>query len=194
MSSKTYFLATLVAIFTIVSSAAHAAGLKDADVAMTSGNWKVLRYIDSMKDTVNCTGIYKENNGIQMTKDKLFVSVKGGIQSVTLRFGDKPARPLRLPEEMEKKIGSIIISGSDFSELVESNRLRVEAATLVRGIANEDLDLSGIKDALESIKGDCPIQSTKTTVPKAESTCTDVLVARMKAQGLKETQILVICK
>jgi hypothetical protein len=194
MSNKTHFIATLAAIFTIAGSAAQAAGLKDADVAMTSGNWKVLRHIDSMKDTINCTGIYKENNGIQMTKDKLFVSVKGGIQSVTLRFGDQPARPLRLPGDMEKKIGSIIISGSDFSELVESNRLRVEAATLVRGIANEDLNLTGIKDALESIKGDCPIQADKTIVPKEEPACSDVLMARMKAQGLKETQILVICK
>lgn len=188
----------IASLLSLACSPVIAAGLKDAQVAMSSGNWKVLRSIDSMKDTVDCTGIYKENYGIQLTKDNLFVSVKGGIQSVTLRFSDKPARSLRLPEEMEKKIGSIIISGSDFSELMESNRLRVQASTLVRGIANEDLDLAGIMDAWESIKGDCPIQSTKATPLKAEKSvapaCTEVLVTRMKAQGLKDMQIAAICK
>lgn len=135
--------------------------------------------------------------GIQLIKDMLFVSIKGGIETITLRFSDKPARSLRLPEEMEKKVRSIIISGSDFSELIESDRLRIMASTLINGIVNEDLDLSGIKDALESIRTGCPIQANASSTPKSEkqpaATCTDALIFRMKAQGLKESQIFAIC-
>jgi hypothetical protein len=198
MRAKIKFLTTATAFIAIVGQGSFAASLKDAEVAFTSGNWKVLRYLDSMKDTVVCTGIYKEKYGVQLTSNTLYVSVRGGLQSVTLRFSDKPARRLRLPEEMEKKIGSIIISGSDFSELVESDRLRVEASTLVSGIANEDLDLTGIKEALESVKSGCPVQPKIMATQKAEksavSPCTDVMVSRMKAQGLNEGQILAICK
>lgn len=107
---------------------------------------------------------------------------------------------------MEKEIRSIIISDTDFSELIESNRLRIQASTLVSGIVNEDFDLSGIKDALGSIKASCPVQvgstpavsSEKPSLPISERptqpACSDVLVSKMKAQGLKAKQILAICK
>lgn len=205
MKKKTYLLTTFAALIALTGSVAFAS-LKDAQVAFKSGNWKVLRSIDSMKDTVDCTGIYKDNYGVQLTEGTLFVSVKGGLESVTLRFGDKPARSFRLAEKMEKEIRSIIISGTDFSELLESNRLRIQASTLVSGIANEDFDLSGIKDALESIKASCPIQASSTPTASSEKpslpisekpaqpACSDVLVSRMKAQHLKEKQILAICK
>jgi hypothetical protein len=205
MKKKTYLLTTFTALISLTGSVAFA-DLKDAQVAFKSGNWKVLRSIDSMKDTVDCTGIYKENYGVQLTNDTLYVSVKGGVESVTLRFGNKPARSLRLAEKLEKNIRSIIISGTDFSELLESDRLRIQASTLVRGIANEDFDLSGIKDALDSIRANCPTQarttpaaeSEKPSIPVSENltppVCSDALVSRMKAQGLKEKQILAICK
>jgi hypothetical protein len=199
MNSSHRLQMTAALTLLLLGASTFAAGLKDADVAFKSGNWKVLRSVDSMKDTVDCTGIFKENYGVQLTGDTLFVSVKGGLQSVTLRFADKPARSMRLPEDLEKKLGSIIISGSDFSELLESDRLRVQAMTLVRGIATEDFELVGIKDALESIRSGCPVQP-KTSAPhvvekpSAVSTCTEQLLSRMKAQGLRESQIQAICK
>lgn len=159
MRKKAYFLTAFTALIAITGSVAFA-DLTDAQIAFKSGNWKVLRSIDLMKDTVDCTGIYKDNYGVQLTNDTLFVSVKGGLESVTLRFGDKPARPLRLAKKMEKDIRSIIISDADFSELLENDRLRIQASTLVSGIANEDFDLSGIKGALESIRANCPIQTS----------------------------------
>ena len=159
-----------------------------------------------MKDTIDCTGIYKDNYGVQLSSDTMFVSIKGGLETVTLRFGDKPARPMRLAEKIEKNIRSIIISGSDFSELMESDRLRIQASTLISGIANEDFDLSGIKDALESIKTSCPIQASTPPSPKSEeltqqasdkpspTVCTDIIMSRMKAHGIKQKQINAICK
>lgn len=189
---------TLLATSIALIGPAFSAGLADAQIAYKSGNWKVLRSIDTMNDTVNCTGIYKENYGIQLTKDTLYVSVRGGLRSVTLRFGEKPARPLRLAEDMEKRVDSIIISGTDFAELLEGDRLRIQASTLVSGIATEDLDISGINSALENISNGCPIQPNVATTKKTEKgstpSCTEILVTRMKAQGLKENQINAICK
>ncbi|RJF99050.1 hypothetical protein D3871_11400 [Noviherbaspirillum saxi] len=189
-------------ITTLSASVAHAS-LKDAMKVFKSGNWTVLRHTDPMKDTVNCTGIHKENYGIQLTEDSLYVSIRGGIQSVTLRFDDNPARSMRLADDIEKKINSVIISGTDFTELVSSNRLRVQVSTLVRGIANEDLDLTGIQSTLENIKAKCPAQKEEVkpaAVPLAPvssaalTSCSTELKARMKAQGIKDKQIEAICK
>lgn len=192
------FFSTLAGCIVFICSGAFGAGFEDAEVAFKTGNWKVLRSIDPMKDNVVCTGIFKENYGIQLTIDALYVSVKGGIQGVVLRFNDKPAKSWRIPEEIEKKIRSVIISGTDFSELIGSDRVRIQASTLVRGIANEDLDLSGIKGALESIKAGCPIQANASPTPKlddpATSLCAEKLILRMRAHGLEESQIVAICK
>lgn len=188
-------LVAVAAAFAVVMNHPAIAAFKDAKLAFKSGNWSVYRSIDSMKDTVNCTGVYKENYGIQLTDDTLFITVKGGLESVTLRFGDKSAHDLRLATEMEKKVGSIIISGADFAELLDSNRLRVQASTLIRGLANEDLDLSGLSQAVSNIKAECPIQASAGGERKAEkaAVCSDVLLSRMRSQGLKESQILAIC-
>ena len=132
--------------------------------------------------------------------------MRGGLESVTLRFGDKPARSMRLAEKAEKDLRSIVISGNDFTELIESDRLRIQAFTLVGGITNEDFDLSTIKDVLDSIRGGCPVQVSGAPTENLEKplqtvsdksiqpTCSDVILSRMKVQGLKEKQIRVICK
>lgn len=200
MGRKYGALIMLTAVITIVCQCSFAESIENFPVVFQSGNWQVRRSIDPMKDTVNCTGIFKGKNGVQLNTDSLLVSIKGGIQGVTLRFDDKPARSFRQAEKMEKDVSVVIMEGLDFKEAIESNRLRVEALTLVRGVQNEDLDLSGIKAALENINGGCPVQPTITaTVGTAsekplESACTNVLVSRMKAQGIKEKQILAICK
>ena len=205
MIIKTYHLTFLVTLISLSSTIAFA-NLKDAQTAFKSGNWKVLRSIDSMKDTVECTGVYKDNYGVQLTNDTLYVSVRGGLESVTLRFGDKPARSMRLAEKAEKDLRSIIISGTDFTELIESDRLRIQALTLVGNITNEDFDLSTIKDVLDSIRGGCPVQVSAAPTENLEKplltvsdksiqpTCSDVILSRMKVQGLKEKQIRAICK
>jgi hypothetical protein len=189
----------LCAIVAAIPVGGLAQGLRDAKVAFSSGNWKVLRSTDPMKDTTNCTGIYKENYSVQLTPEKLFIGIQGGIQSVTLRFGEKPARGLRLAEDMEKKIRSVIISGSDFAELVDSDRLRYQVSTLVSGIKTDELDLTGLRAALENIRSGCPIQAGTSAPAESRasltgSLCSAVLVSRMKAQGLKDEQIFAICQ
>jgi hypothetical protein len=191
-------LIIVTAALSLVPIVGAAQGLKNATVAFTAGNWKVLRSIDQMKDTVNCTGIYKDNYQTQLTRDTLYIGVQGGLESVTLRFRDKPARSFRLAEKMEKEIRSIIISGSDFSELLESDRLRFQASTLVSGIKTDDLDLTGIREAQESIRSGCPIDPAAAavgrTAPSSSSLCSAILASRMKAQGLRDEQIAAICR
>lgn len=181
----------------IDTSNSIAKGFKDATVALQVGNWTIFRNIDNMTDAIECTGIYKKNYGIQLTKKALYISVRGGIQGITLRFGESPAKPFRLPERMEKEINAISISGSEFTELLEAERLRLSVLTLIEGVYDADLDLNGIKSAIDNIKADCPVQPT-ISKPETEkqtlSLCSVELITRMKTHGLKEDQIEAICK
>jgi hypothetical protein len=196
MKSYLFTLAGIAAI--VISTNSHGQGLKDAAIAFQSANWKVLRSIDSMKDTTSCTGIYKDNYAIQLTTDTLFLGVQGGIQSVTLRYGDKAARSLRLADEMEKKIRSVIIKGADFAELSGSDRLRYQVSTLVSGIKTDELDLVGFEETLANIRSGCPTPTNASVAPKATSPtgsiCTATHVERMRAQGVKDEQIQAICR
>lgn len=88
-------------------------------------------------------------------------------------------------------------------ELLQSNRLRVQVRTLVRGIEYVDLDTTGIQVAVESIQSGCPLQpeppkaqtvAPPITIPAPEPICSGVIIARMKAAGVKEGQIKNICK
>jgi len=195
---KKGFKYCVIAVMALGSTIAIAGSLKDAPVAFQSGNWKILRTLDQMTDKVDCTGIYKDDYGTQLTDDSLFLPVKGGIQGVTLRFGELPAEPLRLASDMEKKVGFVVITGSDFSKLLANGKLRFQISTLVNGINSGELDLTGVNEALASIKSGCPItaqspQSQKPTKPKV-LLCNEILIARMKSQGLKEGQIQSICE
>ena len=195
---NSHAVAALFAVALAIPSVACAQGLKDAKVALVTGNWKVLRSTDPMKDTTNCTGIYRDNYSVQLTPDRIFIGIQGGIRSVTLRFDDKPAKSLRLAEDIEKNIRSLIISGSEFAELSDSLRLRYQVGTLVSGIASGDLDLTGIRQALESIRSGCPTQANSESAQSRSQAggplCSSVLVERMKSQGIKDDQILAMCR
>lgn len=196
MKNITAALIFLVAIAASVSSEAQ--GLKDAKATFKVGNWSVLRSTNTMTDKVSCTGIYKSNFGIQLVEDQLFVKITGGIQSVTLRFGENPAQSLRLPQDMEKKIGSVVIDGSDFRQALETTRLRLQVLTLIRGMATEDLDTTGIQAAVEHIKAGCPAPSDGVVVPKpnvpAETVCSEILRSRLQSAGVTDAQISVACR
>jgi len=192
----------LLAFFAQLASHDALADLKNATVAFRSGNWKVLRDKDVMTDKTDCTGIYKEDYGVQLVKDQLFVRIAGGIESVTLRFGDEPARPLRLPTDMEKKVRVFIVSGADLEKLRDVNRLLYQSSTLVSGIKSGEIDLSGFGPALDNIRAGCPDQNSATASGAAApapanltgTMCNSALIARMQKNGLKESQILAICQ
>ena len=153
-----------LAIFSVIISIltfqhpGYAQSLRDATVVFRAGNWKVLRLVDPMDDTVRCTGIYKDDYRIQLSPDNLFIGIQGGIETVTLRFGDKPAQKLRLASEMEKKIRSAIITGAEFEELNGSKRLLYQVNTLISGIKTGEINLDGFDEALSNIRSGCPLK------------------------------------
>lgn len=67
---KIFVLLAIVALAGLSTSAS--ADLKTATVAFTSGNWKVLRDKDTMTDKIDCTGIYRDEYGVQLTAETLY--------------------------------------------------------------------------------------------------------------------------
>lgn len=88
MVRKVSLFCALIVTATLHLSAA-AQGLKDAKVAFTLGNWKVLRSTDAMKDTTDCTGIYRDNYGIQLTSNRLFIRQRATGSGHGHKPGDK---------------------------------------------------------------------------------------------------------
>jgi len=95
---------------------------------------------------------------VQLTDGKLFIGIQGGIETVTLRFGEKPAQDLRLAKDMEKKIRSVIITDSEFSELSGSERLLYQVSTLVGSSKTNEIKLAGFEEALANIQSGCPVK------------------------------------
>ena len=188
----------------IAAGSTLAQSLKDQPITLKVGNWSVLRSVDGMTDQVTCTGIYKNNYGVQLSENAMYINIAGGLQSITIRFDENPAQPMRLPSDTEKKIGSITIKDSEFSQALESNRIRIRSLTLVRGLAQEDLDITGIQTALEHIRAGCPssnsstAQSTKRTAPASgtphqENLCSEQLLINLRAAKVSEKQIKRAC-
>lgn len=199
---KTQPLITLLAAVALtLASSSASADLKNATVALKSGNGKVLRDKDTMTDKTDCTGIYRDDYGVQLTAKSLYIRVSGGLESVTLRFGDEPAHPLRLVTEEEEEIGVVILTGTEFEQLQTVSRLRYKALTLVSGVKTGELDLTGFSPALENIRAGCPVQvsATATAAPEVSEPligilCNVALINRMRQQGLKDNKIAAICQ
>lgn len=184
------------AVLLFAASIAFGADLAKAPVTFRSGNWKVLRTLDAMDDKVHCTGIYKEDYSIQLTDHSMYVSIRGGLESVTMRFDDKPAQSNRIAQRAEKEIDAIVIDGANFEALKNSSRLRIQALTLVRGIEEKDFDLTGITEAVQHIQSGCPLPASSplsSTKQNSDSSCTVSLISKMKAQGLAPDKIAAIC-
>ncbi len=204
MYTKSCFIAAVLA--SLAGSAAFAASTPP-EVAFKSDNWTVVRSSGLFSKGVECTGTYKDDKGIQLSVDGLSVHLNGELKSITVRFDDKPARPVRYASRMEQNLRSVQISGGDFSELLASSRLRVQSTTASSGIVSEDVNLAGIKDAYASIKNGCAMPAAAVAAPAAAApamapsakqpnapTCSDEQITRMEEQGLKTKQIVAICR
>ena len=150
----------LLLVVLMLSTSNVNAEFENDKIVFKTADWKVFRDIDPMKDTVNCTGIHKDDFSTQLVKDTLSIRVRGGVESITLRFDDNTAENLRWATRMEKDIRAVIIRGSDFDKLLNSSRLRIQISTLISGIQFRDLNLTGIKDVVDNMTQGCPA-STK---------------------------------
>ncbi len=128
----------------------------DAGVIFSAGDWAINRSVDKMTDAPSCTGIYRHDWNIQLSKDAFYISLRGrgGVKAITLRFGDDPPRPLRLPSDMESNISMVSLEGREFSTPLNSTRLRAQVLTVLGGIVTEDIDLTGIKQLHDVITTD----------------------------------------
>jgi hypothetical protein len=112
-------------------------------------------FVVLMPGGARAAGLYKDRFDVQLTKNDLFISLRGrgGVKSVMLRFDDEPARQLRLASEMEQKIEVVDIQGDDFEKLLGSKRLRVRILTVLDTLVDEDLSLNGLEAAHAVIAG-----------------------------------------
>lgn len=182
------------AIFcTLIISGLANAGLNDDPVVFKSGEWSVLRSIDAMSDEVSCTGVYKGNNGIQLSDDIMFVQVRGGLKSITLRFDNQPAEDLRLPSSLEKQMSSIMIENNAFTKVLGSNRLRVQVYTVLGEIKKYDINLKGTTKVVENIRSGCPGTAVSKTLPKKPSLCSEKVLKRLRTKKVSADVIKYAC-
>ncbi|WP_343739645.1 hypothetical protein [Delftia tsuruhatensis] len=187
----------------IASLGSTHANLKDAKPAGKFGEWRVLQSVDKMTDKIDCTGVYGSGFETQLSSDAMYIRVSGGIQSVTLRYGDDPARPMRLASKLEKDGRMVLLENDEFRSAVHSNRLRIQVLTLVSGVKDFDLDTSGVDEAIKHINNSCPIIEEKVVdssvspikgkVSDSPDICSSEIVNRMKLQKIPAAKISAIC-
>ncbi|MGL5679648.1 MAG: hypothetical protein ACRDC2_08595 [Plesiomonas shigelloides] len=191
MNMKLILRASVISILSL-SSLANA-GLSDAPVVFKSGEWSVLRTTNQMTDEVSCTGVYKNEYGIQLTGDALYISIRGGLKGITLRFGDQPAESLRLATDIEKQVDAIMIQDNDFTKLMGSNRLRVQVLTVLGNLKNYDIDLSGISAAVENIRSGCLGNPINKSLSNKPSLCSEKVLKRLLSKNVDASIINYAC-
>jgi hypothetical protein len=149
MNRKTLFFA-IIALATIRSAAAY-----DSTATFQAGKWTVLTSVNEVNNAPVCTAVYLDNEGVHLSNDALYVGVRGGISTVTLRLDDKPARAARPATEREDNMGTVIFTQDELAELITSKKLHAEVVTVSNGVQNVDLDLDGIQDAIKNIRSNC---------------------------------------
>jgi hypothetical protein len=118
-----------------------------------SGEWVVMESMNPMTDKASCVALHNGNWKIQANPGKFFISLRGrgGVEGYVLRFGDAPAEEVRLANDSEKKLSSIIIE-KEFDRLLASDRLRVQVLTILQNTVFEDIGLNGFKASVEHMK------------------------------------------
>src|SRR5262249_42144022 len=114
------------------------------------GRWAVYKSTDAMTDEIRCLATYGDRSEVQLYKDVLYISLKGrgGVNGFRLRFDDGVATDMQLPSKTDKSLSVISIRGGQFRRLTESQRLRAQILTVIGGVVDEDLNLTGLRDAV----------------------------------------------
>lgn len=120
------------------------------------GNWTVKKVEDSFSGETTCRGDYKHNTRTYLTKDELHLVTTEAftMNSVTIRYGEDPPNKIRMATPTETRFGTITLKGREFAELLKHNRVRTRV-TLLRSTTEEDVDLTGIRDAIKIMRNGC---------------------------------------
>jgi hypothetical protein len=119
-------------------------------VVASYANWDVRRKVDVMTDKVDCVATYKGNNGIQLERDSLYITVSGGPEGFEYRFDEEPKSGMVLVSDVLQHVGAIGFEGALFNRVVQSHRLRVQVVTYL-GVRQFDLDMNGIRYAYGAV-------------------------------------------
>jgi hypothetical protein len=187
------FLKALV-LAVSVNTSALPQSLADSPIIFRSGQWDVHRVTDAMKDAALCIGIYKGRFDIQLGENALTIALADGVKNVQLRFDDEDPKPSRPASTSEWKKSAVAISGSDFTELLDSARLRYQVQTAANTTVWGDINLDGVFLVHGNIAAGCagnPVATPPRAV--AADTCTQPMRDRMGQKGLSVQDINDIC-
>lgn len=122
------------------------------------GNWTVKKITDDFSSQTTCRGSYKHNTRTYLSMDQLslFTTDEYTMESVIIRYGDDPPKLARKATALETRLGTVFLKGKEFLELMKHNRVRTRVI-LFRSTTDEDVDLTGIQDAVMIMKNGCKV-------------------------------------
>lgn len=108
-----------------------------------------------MTDKPSCVALYKDKFNVQITEHEMYISEAGhgGVQAIVVRLDNNAPKNMQLASDTEKEIGAIGITGTEFDELLASQRLRYRIVQLAGGTDDGDVDLKGLAAAHSVIMG-----------------------------------------
>jgi hypothetical protein len=113
---------------------------------------------------VGCTGFYRANRHVQLSKDSLIIQTGEDVKAVAFGFDDQAPGALRPLSAGEKELKAIAFTGDDFEKLSHSRKVRVDVATQ-QGTLRHELELNGLAGALDNIEKGCPVPAPPKTAP-----------------------------
>lgn len=126
-----------------------------------SGPWFVVRSVRDGGKVVACTGFYRANRQVQLSGDTLIIKTQEEVKSVALGFDNQPPGAQRPLSAGERELKAIAFTGEDFTRLVNSRKVRIDAVT-PHGTMRHELELAGIAGALDNIAKGCPLPDDHT--------------------------------
>ena len=133
-----------------------------------SGPWFVVRSVPESGGAVACTGFYRANQRVQLSKDMLVLKSNDDIDSVAFGYDDQPMGPTRPLSAGEKDVKGIVFTGDDFAKLASSRKLRIDAIT-AQGTVHHELELNGLPAALANINAGCPVPAPVKTKARSKT-------------------------
>lgn len=119
-----------------------------AQIIARSGDWQLTRSRSGFDDRVSCQVTNSRNRWVSYDPEGLMIIYRGrgGIQGARYRVNDGPASEMILPTRAEQEVGFITFRGIHSVTILQGTRLRVQGLTLLQGLAEDDINLRGLRD------------------------------------------------